>query len=199
MSEKCILVTGFEPFGGEAINPAWQAVRRLPEQLNGCILAKLEVPTVFGRAGERVLAEAARLQPAAIVCVGQAAGRASVTPEYVGINLRHATLADNAGNCPQDEKIAPDGPDGYFATLPVRAMAAAINDAGLPGQVSYSAGAFVCNDLLYTLLHHYAQSAVKVGFIHVPLMEGQQADKPFLPLADIVRALQAALQVLTEG
>lgn len=198
MSEKSILVTGFDPFGGQEINPAWEAARRLPPLIGPCRLHTLQVPTVYGRAGKMVLACAQTLAPAAIVCLGQAAGRAALTPEMVGINLRYATAADNAGNCPQDVPVVPGAPAAYFATLPVRAMAQAIREAGYPGEVSYSAGTFVCNDLLYTLLHHYAGSGVQVGFVHLPLMEGQQADKPFLPLVDTVDALQASLTVVAQ-
>ena len=153
---KTLLITGFEPFGGETINPAWEAVKALPEQIGGWQLRKLQIPTVFGLAAARTLACAAECRPDAVLCIGQAGTRSAVTPEYVGINLRHARIADNLGNQPQDEPVVPGGPTAYFATVPVRAMTAAIEAQGIPAAVSYTAGTYVCNDLLYTLLHHYA-------------------------------------------
>ncbi len=194
MEKKKLLITGFDPFGGEFVNPSWEAVKGLPEVIGDWALTKLEVPTVFGRAGEVVLETAGRLQPDAVLCVGQAGGRAAVTPELVAINLRYGRIADNAGAAPMDEPVAENGPTAYFSTLPVRRMAQAITEAGLPGQVSYSAGAFVCNDLLYTVLHHYAGSAVRAAFIHVPFLPQQAGEGvPSMSQEDIRRALQAAI------
>ncbi|MBQ8952797.1 MAG: pyroglutamyl-peptidase I [Clostridia bacterium] len=194
---KTILITGFEPFGGEAINPAWEAVSRLPAELGGWRVEKLRVPTVFGEAGKAVLEAAACLNSAVVLCVGQAGGRAAVTPEKVAINLRHASIPDNAGHQPQDEPVIPGGPDGLFATIPVRAMARRVEAAGIPAAVSYSAGAFVCNDLMYTVLHHFAGTGVRAGFIHVPFLPEQAREgMPSLPLEDIVRALTEAVWAL---
>ena len=196
---KRLLVTGFEPFGGESINPAWEAVSRLPETIGAYRVEKLRVPVVFGAAGEIVLEAAARVRPDAVVCVGQAGGRAGVTPELIAVNLRSARIPDNAGNRPQDTPVVPGGPDGLFATLPVRAMAARIGALGLPASVSYSAGAFVCNDLMYTVLHHFAGTGVRAGFIHVPFLPEQaKAGTPSMILSDIVRALTAAIEALDE-
>ena len=192
--EKRLLITGFDPFGGEKINPAWEAVKRLPERIGEYALCKLEIPTVFGLAGETVLREAARLQPDAVLCIGQAGGRGAVTPERIGVNIRDARIKDNAGNQPRGEFVASDGPAAYFATVPVTEMEDAIRAEGLPAAVSNSAGAFVCNDVLYTLLHHYAQTDVKVGFIHVPYLPEQGT--PNLPLADTVKALLAAIEAM---
>ena len=148
-------------------------------------------------AAQRAIEEAQAVQPDVILCVGQAGGRAAVTPEMVAINLRYAAIPDNAGLQPQDIPCAEDGPAAYFATVPVREMARAIAQAGLPGSVSYTAGTFVCNDLLYTLLHHYHDTAVRVGFIHVPFLPGQAGQgQPSMALDDIVRALCAAIEAL---
>ena len=185
-----LLITGFEPFGGETINPSWEAVRRLPDRIGAYEVHKLWIPTVFGTAAERVLAEAAALKPDVILCVGQAGGRSAVTPERIGINIRTARIPDNAGNQPVEQPVAEGGPDGIFSTVPVAAMVEAIRGAGLPGAVSNSAGTFVCNDVLYTLLNTYAGTAVRVGFIHVPYLPEQGT--PNLPLEDTVRALTAA-------
>ena len=191
---KKLLITGFDPFGGEKINPAWEAVKLLPDRIGNYVLCKLEIPTVFGVAAQRVLAEARETEPDVILCIGQAGGRAAVTPERIGVNIRDARIPDNAGNQPRGAFCVPEGPAAYFATVPVIAMEEAVREAGLPATVSNSAGAFVCNDVLYTLLHHFAGTDVKVGFIHVPYLPEQGA--PNLPLADTVKALIAAIEVI---
>ena len=191
---KKLLITGFDPFGGATVNPSWQAVSRLPDQIGDYILCKLEIPTVFTEAARAVLEKAAVFCPDVILCVGQAGGRAAVTPERIGVNIRDARIADNAGNQPKGQFVAPDGPAAYFATVPVQAMAEAIEKAGLPATVSNSAGAFVCNDVLYSLLHHYAGTPVRVGFIHVPYIPEQT--EPSMPLEKIVTALQIAITAL---
>lgn len=194
---KKILVTGFDPFGGEKINPAWEAVRLLPERIGRAEITAMQVPTVFSVAAETVLKRLKQQPHDAVVCVGQAGGRAAVTPEMVAINLQYASIADNAGNMPQDVPVVPDGPAAWFSTLPVRRMADAIKAAGLPGAVSYSAGSFVCNDLLYRLLRHYHGTDVQVGFIHVPYLPEQAKNgAPSMNLEDIVRALEAAIKAI---
>ena len=193
---KKLLITGFDPFGGESINPAWEAVRLLPDVIRDFELVKLEIPTVFGAAAQVVIDKAEEIHPDAIISVGQAGGRAAVTPEMVGINLRYASIPDNMGALPCDIPIAEGGPAAYFSTLPVRAMAKAICDAGLPGTVSYSAGSFVCNDVLYSLLHHFDETAVRAGFIHVPFLPEQTKDKPSLPLEQTAAALRAAIEAI---
>lgn len=194
---KKVLVTGFDPFGGERINPAWEAVRCLPERIGENCLQKMQIPTVFGTAAECVLVRAAELHPDAILCVGQAGGRSAVTPEMAALNLQYASIADNAGQMPQDVPVIAGASAAYFATLPVRSMASAIRDAGLPGAVSYSAGTFVCNDLLFRLLHHFQKTATGVGFVHVPyLPEQAKSGAPCMELGEILRALEAAIGVL---
>ena len=191
---KKLLITGFDPFGGEKINPSWEAVRRLPERIGEYEVHKLQIPTVFGVAARTVLESAAQIMPDVILCIGQAGGRDAVTPERIGINVRSARIPDNAGNQPQEEKIEPNGADGIFSTVPVAAMAQAIRDAGLPAAVSNTAGTFVCNDTLYALLHHYACTHVRAGFIHVPYLPEQ--GNPSLSLEQITAALTAAITVL---
>ena len=195
--EKRLLVTGFEPFGGETVNPAWEAVSRLPDEIGPYRLEKLRLPVVFGAAGEAALAAAARLRPDAVVCVGQAGGRAGITPELIAVNLRWARVPDNAGNAPMDEPVVPGGPDGLFSTLPVRAMAARVSAMGLPASVSYSAGTYVCNDLMYAVLHHFAGTGVRAGFVHVPFLPEQAKEGvPSMALSDMVRALTAMIGAL---
>lgn len=194
---KKLLITGFDPFGGETVNPSWEAVKRLPDTIGGYELVKLQLPTVFGRAAETLLEKAAACGPAAIISVGQAGGRKGITPEVVGINLREAGIPDNQGNQPVNVPVVPGGPAAYFATLPVRDMVAAMKEAGLPCGLSYSAGAFVCNDVLYTVLNHYQGTAVQAGFIHVPFLPEQAAEGvPSLPLEEIVRGLEAAIKAM---
>ena len=191
--KRKLLITGFDPFGGASINPAWEAVKLLPETIADFEVHKLEIPTVFGLATEKVLEKAAEIQPDVILCVGQAGGRGAVTPERIGVNIRDAKIADNAGNQPVGQFVAEEGPAAYFATVPVMAMEEAIRKESLPGQVSNSAGAFVCNDTLYGLLHHYAGTEVKVGFIHVPWLPEQGS--PSMPLEKTAAALEAAIRV----
>ena len=198
-----ILLTAFDPFGGEAINPAREVAAALPDRIGGADIIKLWLPTVFGEAGEKVTKAMDDLRPDAVISLGQAGGRKAVTPERIAINLMDARSPDNAGNQPQEQVIEQNGPDGCFSTLPVKAMAAAIREQGLPGEVSLSAGAFVCNDVMYRALRHAAKAmpSTRCGFIHVPYLPEQTAEKPDVPslsLADMVRALTAALQVVAE-
>ena len=193
-----ILVTAFDPFDGEKINPAQQAVERLADTIGEAKVHKLIVPTVFGKAAEYVIEEMNALRPDAVICVGQAGGRKSVTPERVAINVMDANIKDNIGQQPIDEVIVADGPAAYFSTLPVKAMVQAIRDAGLPGDISNSAGTFVCNSLLYSVLHHAAMNMpqTRAVFVHVPYIPEQTVGKDgvaSMPLEDIVRALSAAI------
>ena len=192
--EQVLLITGFDPFGGATVNPSWEAVERLPERIGNWKLCKLQIPTVFGLAAEAALRKAQEVNPTAILCLGVAVGRSAVTPERIGINVRSARIPDNRGNQPSEEPVIPGGPDGLFSTMNVSAMAAAIEKLGLPGTVSNTAGTFVCNDTLYALLHHYRDSSVKVGFIHVPQLP--QQGSPSLPLEDTLRAVTAAIQLI---
>ena len=194
---KKLLITGFDPFGGEKINPSWEAVKRLPDVVGDYVLCKLEIPTVYGQGAARVLEAAETFRPDVILCVGQAGGRDAVTPERIAINCMDARIADNGGNQPREMPIVPGGADGIFATVPVRAMADAIEAAGIPGKVSNTAGTFVCNDTLYRILQHYADTPVRAGFIHVPYLPQQAKDgKPSMPLEDIIRGLSAAIGAL---
>ena len=194
---KHLIITGFDPFGGEAVNPSWEAVRRLPDCIGEYRLTKLRIPTRFALAAEAVLAAAENDPPDVILCVGQAGGRNAITPERIAINLADARIPDNGGLQPLEQPIDPDGPDGIFATVPVSAMAAAIRQAGLPGQVSLSAGAFVCNDTLDRLLRQFAGTATRVGFLHVPFLPQQAKEGvPSMELCRITDGLTAAITAL---
>jgi pyroglutamyl-peptidase len=152
------------------------------------------IPTVFGAAAEAVLEEAEKVQPDVILCVGQAGGRDAVTPERIAVNIRDARIADNAGNQPKGAFVVNDGPAAYFATIPVEKMAQAIRDRQIRATVSNSAGAFVCNDVMYSVLHHFAGTSVKAGFIHVPQLP--QQGTPSMELETITSGLQAAILAL---
>ena len=188
---KKLLMTGFDPFGGATVNPSWQAVSRLPDRVGEFELCKLEIPTVYDLATRVVLEKAAEFNPDVILCVGQAGGRDSITPERIGVNIRDARISDNAGNQPRGEFVAPDGPAAYFSTVPVEKMVQAIEAEGIKATVSNSAGAFVCNDTLYGILHHFAGTRVRCGFIHVPYIP--QQGNPSMELEQIVSGLAAAI------
>ena len=192
---KKLLITGFEPFGGEEINPSWEAVIRIGSEINGYSITKLCLPVVFSEAADTVIRCAEELSPDVILCIGQAGGRNAVTPELVAINLRHASIPDNRGNQPKDEEIIRGGPSAYFTTVPARKMAEAVNASGISSQLSYSAGAYVCNDTLYTLLDYFASSDTRVGFIHIPYSD-EQNKQPSMSLADIVKGLTVAIENL---
>lgn len=197
MEYKKLLITGFDSFGGEGLNASWEAVSRLPERIAQYQLTKLQIPTVFGDAADRVLEAAYMLEPDVILGIGQAGGRTEVTPEVIGINLRDSRMADNAGNQPVNAPILESGAAAYFSTVPVREMVQEIKKKGIPASLSYTAGTFVCNDLLYSLLHSYRDTQTMVGFIHVPFIVEQKKESRFcLPLEDIVTALVAAICII---
>lgn len=193
-----VLVTGFEPFGGEDTNPSWEICRALPEAIGHARVEILRVPTEFRLAIEEVAAEIEELEPAIVLMLGQAGGRAALSVERVAINVDDARIADNAGSQPVDEAIAPAGPAAYFATVPIKAMVRAIREAQVPAEVSNSAGTFVCNHLFYGVLHFLAASGrgTRAGFIHVPWLDTQACGRPGEPsmaLGTMVRGVEAAL------
>lgn len=200
-----ILITGFDPFGGESVNPAYEAVKLLPDTIGGAQIIKLEVPTVFGKAGEALEQGILTHQPDAVLCIGQAGGRSGMSVEKTAINFQDARIQDNEGNQPVDLPIKEDGETAYFATVPVKAMVAAMRKNGIPAFVSYTAGTFVCNELMYTLLYlankKYPQ--VRGGFIHVPYAMGQTVDKPngtpAMALESIARGLECAVLAVVEN
>ena len=195
-----LLLTAFEPFGGSTMNPAQEAVRLVPERIGDTEIVKLEVPVVFGAAIDTVTAAVEREKPDAVLCIGQAGGRAALTPERVAINVNDASITDNAGAQPIDAPIVPDGPAAYFSTLPVKAMVTAIRQAGLPASLSNTAGTFVCNHLMYGLLHLLATRypGVRGGFMHVPFAPQQVTDRPApsMSVEDIARGVIAAVAAI---
>ena len=200
---KKLLLTAFTPFDGERINPALEAVKLVKDKIGKLKIVKLEVPTVFGKSIETVREAIEREKPDFVLSIGQAGGRAEITPERVAINLDDARIPDNEGNQPIDEPIFPDGENAYFSTLPVKAMVEAIRKEGLPSSLSNSAGTYVCNHLMYGVLYYLdKRPSMKAGFIHVPYIPEQVKDKkemPALPLSDIVRGLEAAIRAVEEN
>ncbi len=193
---KKLLITGFEPFGGEKINPSWEAVKLLPDEIGDFSLTKIEVPVVFGKAADTVIEKAEETNADAVICVGQAGGRTGVTPEMVAVNLRFASIPDNEGNQPKDVPIIEGGENAYFSTLPVRKMTAAVSEAEITSSVSYSAGTYVCNDLIYSVLHRFKNTGTKACFIHVPFIPEQTKDKPSTELETIAKALEIAIKAI---
>lgn len=195
-----LLLTAFTPFDGEKINPALEAVKLVKDKIGNLLIVKLEVPTVFGKSIDTVREAIEREKPDFVLSIGQAGGRAEITPERVAINLNDARIPDNEGNQPIDEPVFPDGENAYFSTLPVKAMVEAIRKEGLPSSLSNSAGTYVCNHLMYGVLYYLdKRPVIKAGFIHVPYIPEQTKNKkemPALELSEIVRGLEAAITAI---
>jgi pyroglutamyl-peptidase len=193
------LVTGFEPFGVEPCNPAGEAVRLLPPRLGALELATRVLPTAFGRSLDALEDAVLSTEPDIVLCVGLAGGRDALSLERVAINIDDARIPDNAGQQPIDRPVVAGGPPAYFATLPIKAAAAALRTAGLPAIVSNSAGTFVCNHVFYGLMHLAAtrRPGLRGGFLHVPYLPEQAAlcDAPSMALGDIVRGIEVVLAV----
>lgn len=178
-----ILVTGFDPFGGDSVNPALELIKQLPEEIDGCEIITLEVPTVFHKSIQVIKQAIDTHHPDAVLSIGQAGGRVDMTVERIGINCDDARIPDNEGNSPVDEKVFEDGDDAYLLTLPVKAMVKAIQDAGVPASVSNTAGTFVCNHVAYGVAYlakkYYPD--MKTGFMHIPFLPYQAAEKRGMP------------------
>jgi pyroglutamyl-peptidase len=194
------LVTGFEPFGGEALNASLEAVRRLPAKAGPIDIATAILPTAYARALPALEAAIARAQPDVVLCVGQAGGRAALCVERVAVNIRDAEIADNDGARPVGAPVVAGGPAAYLATLPVRAAVAALRAAELPAQLSMSAGTFVCNHVFYGLMHFAAvrSGGYRGGFLHVPCLPQQAAPgAPSMALEDVARGIVIVLEAAT--
>ena len=191
-----VLLTGFEPFGGDALNPSWLAAQALHgRRIAGHQVVAAQLPTVFGASLERLDALLHQHRPVLVVCLGLAAGRAALSLERVAINVQDARMPDNAGAEPVDAPVVPGGPAAYFSTLPIKAMRAAAQAAGVPAEVSQTAGTFVCNHVFYGLMRRLATepalARTRGGFVHVPLLPEQGT--PGLALEDQVKGLRAAI------
>ena len=179
MSVPIVLLTGFSPFGGDDVNPSWEAARRLDgKTIAGARVAARCLPCVFGESLDALRRELRALRPVAVICCGVAGSRAAITPERVAVNLDDARIPDNAGRQPLDQPVIARGPAAYFSTLPVKAITAALAAAGFPAEVSHTAGTFVCNHVFYGLMHALARARRRPrprgGFIHVPFARGAE-------------------------
>jgi pyroglutamyl-peptidase len=198
-----ILITGFEPFGGEAVNPSWEAVRHLPDTVNGAEVVKLQIPTVFYRSADVVHDAVIEHEPDVVISVGQAGGRFMVSPERVAINIDDGRIPDNDGQQPIDVEIHSDGAPAYFSSLPIKAMVTAMREAGVPAVVSNTAGTYVCNHMMYQILYMIDKEfpGKRGGFIHVPYTPQQVIEKPGQPalaVHDMTTALAAGLSAVVE-
>lgn len=191
-----VLLTGFDPFAGASVNPSWQAVVALDnEVLAGHTIIAALLPTAF-EASLQVLGKLLRLhKPALVICVGQAGGRVALSLERAALNICDARIADNAGSQPIDVPVIQNGPAAYFSTLPIKAMLQALKDAGIAVEVSQTAGTFVCNHVFYALMHklksRVQSQSVRGGFIHVPYLPEQGS--PSMPLQEMIRGLRIAV------
>ena len=198
-----ILVSGFDPFGGEKINPAIEAVKLLPDEIKGNEVIKIEIPTVIGKSVDKLKEKIKEVKPDVVISVGQAGGREDITVERVAINVDDCRIKDNEGNQPIDEKIAEDGPDAYLLTLPIKAMVENIKSANIPASVSNTAGTFICNHVAYGMAHLRATEYpnMRTGFIHIPFLPEQVLNKAHtasMSLDTIVKALEKAIEAVID-
>ncbi|CAI0982702.1 pyroglutamyl-peptidase I [Serratia quinivorans] len=195
-----VLITGFEPFGGERVNPSWEVVKQLNDmELAGARIIARQLPCVFGSALEALNAAIDEVQPVMVLAIGQAGGRTDITIERVAINVDDARIPDNQGQQPIDEPIVESGPAAYFSTLPIKAIVDSMREAGIPASVSQTAGTYVCNHVMYGLLHRLnSQQAIKGGFIHIPYLPEQAAAHPGAPsmaATTVLFALELAISI----
>ena len=198
-----ILVTGFDPFGEEMINPAIEAVKELPNRIAGVDIIKLEIPTIFYKSAEIVEQVLKEKEPNYVLHIGQAGGRPDLTPERIAINLDDARIPDNMGQQPIDEPIIHKGEPAYFSQLPIKAMVSYMKSEGIPASISNTAGTFVCNHIMYQTLHQTQTKyqGVKAGFIHIPFLPEQVVNKPgvpSLPLNQIVKGIEASIRAIID-
>ena len=198
-----ILVTGFDPFGEDKINPAIEAVKKLPDEINGAQIIKLEIPTVFNKSADVVKKAMEEHKPDYVLNVGQAGGRFEITPERVAINIDDARIPDNEKKQPIDTQIQEDGETAYFSTLPIKAMVDYMKKENIPASVSNSAGTFVCNHIMYQTLYltNKEFEGVKAGFVHIPFLPEQVTNRPSTPsmsLDNIVKGLTAAIKAIVD-
>ena len=202
-SNDCLLLTGFEPFGGETINPSWEVARALSaERIGSMHVQSVQLPCVFAQAPQALQDALARYSPRAVLCLGQAETRSEITPERVAINVMQARIPDNAGAQPQEESVVPDGPAAYFTGLPLTEAVKRLRELDIPASISNTAGTFVCNQVFYQLQHTWGRSHSPSGFVHLPCLP-EQVERvggatacPSLPLAVQVRAVREILRLM---
>lgn len=196
-----ILLTGFAPFGGESVNPSYEAIRALPDVIDGVAIVKRELPVEYARMNPLITELLDSERPDAVICVGQAGGRRAITPELVALNLMYGRSPDNAGMSPNRRPILHNAPAAYFSTLPIFDMVDAMKEAGIAAELSATAGTYVCNTLMFCLLHR-TQGKIPAGFIHVPYIPPQTAGKEgvfSMELAEIVRSLEICIKTVIKN
>ena len=198
-----VLITGFDPFGGEKINPAWEAVRALPDNIDGIEVVKLQIPTVFKKSAKKLFENIDSVKPDVVICVGQAGGRYEFSVERVAINVDDGRIPDNDGYQPVDSSVFEDGENAYFSTLPIKAIVEEVKKAGIPAAVSNTAGTYVCNHIMYSLLYYLNKNNlnIKGGFIHVPFIPEQVIEKkntPYMELTRITKALEISIKAIRD-
>ncbi len=200
-----LLITGFDAFGGESVNPASEVVLELDNmEINGCRMIAREIPTIYGESSEKAKAMIDELEPDVVLHIGQASGTYGIRVERIAHNLDDARIEDNDGNQPVDETISEDGPLAYDITLPTREIVEAVKDEGIPSFLSYSAGTFVCNHVIYSTAHYINENDLPIdyGFIHVPYLPEQAVDKnsrpPSMSKDTIKRALITTIKTITK-
>lgn len=198
-----VLITGFDPFGGEKINPAWEAVRALPDNIDGIEVVKLQIPTVFKKSAKKLFENIDSVKPDVVICVGQAGGRYEFSVERVAINVDDGRIPDNEGYQPVDSPVFEDGENAYFSTLPIKAIVEEVKKAGIPAAVSNTAGTYVCNHIMYSLLYYLNKNNlnIKGGFVHVPFIPEQVVEKkntPYMELTRITKALEISIKAIRD-
>ena len=196
-----VLITGFDPFGGEKINPAWEAVKALPDNIDGIEVVKLQIPTVFKKSAKKLFENIDSVKPDVVICVGQAGGRYEFSVERVAINVDDGRIPDNDGYQPVDSPVFEDGENAYFSTLPIKAIVEEVKKVGIPSAVSNTAGTYVCNHIMYSLLYYLNKNNlnIKGGFIHVPFIPEQVIEKkntPYMELTRITKALEISIKAI---
>ena len=201
-----ILVTGFDPFGGESINPALEAVKRLPDSIRGAQIIKLEIPTVIGKSLAKIKETVLKESPDVVLSIGQAGERADISVERIGINIDDCRIPDNEGNQPVDEPVVKGGPAAYFVTLPIKAIVEKLKSNKIPASVSNTAGTFICNHVCYGTAHFAATERggkMKTGFIHIPLLPEQAIGKPVttpsMALETVLKGIELAIEAIAEN
>lgn len=199
---KKILLTGFEPFDGMPVNPSYLAIQNVNLRSDSVQIDKLEVPTVFNESFKKVVDKIVSFQPDIILMFGLAKGRSKISIERIAININDARIADNRGNKPFNESIVINGPAAYFSTLPIYNLLSALSEKGVPTEISNSAGTYVCNHLMYQILHYISTHnlAIQAGFIHVPLIHEYNTDRKYasLELSEIIQSIMIMIEVLTK-
>lgn len=198
-----VLITGFDPFGGEKINPAWEAVKALPDNMDGIEVVKLQIPTVFKKSAKKLFENIDSVKPDVVICVGQAGGRYEFSVERVAINVDDGRIPDNDGYQPVDSPVFEDGENAYFSTLPIKAIVEEVKKVGIPSAVSNTAGTYVCNHIMYSLLYYLNKNNlnIKGGFIHVPFIPEQVVEKkntPYMELTRITKALEISIKAIRD-